>query len=126
MGLQTNLKQTNVKNFLICFFIAMGQLAFGYPASVISVTLGQPAFLEYMGLANAQGKVVGNLLNTEGATSGVFQAGAAVGTIVTAIVLDTVMLFEHFEMISMPTRSDSSVEKQRCTTTPSLDSSVVL
>lgn len=43
-----------------------------------------------MGLANAQGKVTGNLLNTEGATSGVFQAGAAVGTIATAVVLDRV------------------------------------
>lgn len=61
-----------------------------YPASVISVTLGQPAFLEYMGLANAQGKFTGNLLNVEGATSGVFQAGAAVGTIATAIILDRV------------------------------------
>lgn len=30
MPLQTNLKQTNLKNFLTCFFIAMGQVAFGF------------------------------------------------------------------------------------------------
>lgn len=63
-------------------------MAFGYPASVISVTLGQPAFLTYMCLAHAQGHVVKSLLNTEGATSGTFQAGAAAGTIFTAIVMD--------------------------------------
>lgn len=57
---------------------------------MISVTLGQPAFLEYMGLANAQGKVTGNLLNIEGATSGIFQAGAAINTILTAIWMDMV------------------------------------
>lgn len=61
-----------------------------YPASVISVTLGQPAFLEYMGLANGQGIVTGNLLNVVGACSGVFQAGAAIGTIATAVVMDKV------------------------------------
>lgn len=63
---------------------------FSYPASVISVTLGQPSFLAYMGLLNAEGKVAGNFLNIEGATSGVFQAGSAVNTILTAIVLDKV------------------------------------
>lgn len=61
-----------------------------YPASVISVTLGQPSFLAYMGLLDAQGEVVGSFLNTVGATSGIFQGGAAVNTILTAIVLDRV------------------------------------
>ena len=88
MALKKDLKQVTIRNFLYCFFLTFGQIAFGYPASVISVTLGQPAFLTYMGLADAQGRVVKNLLNTEGATSGVFQAGAAVGTILTAIVMD--------------------------------------
>lgn len=43
-----------------------------------------------MGLANARGQVTGNLLNIEGATSGIFQAGAAINTIVTAICMDKV------------------------------------
>lgn len=47
-----------------------------------------------MGLSNAQGKVTGNFLNIEGATSGVFQAGAAISTILTAIVLDKVSVRE--------------------------------
>lgn len=59
-----------------------------YPASVISVTLGQPTFLQYMGLLNAEGKITGNLLNTAGAISGIFQAGASLNVILTAIVLD--------------------------------------
>lgn len=54
------------------------------------MTLGQPSFLEYMGLLGADGKVVGNLLNTVGAMSGVFQAGAAINTILTAVVMDKV------------------------------------
>jgi hypothetical protein len=41
-----------------------------------------------MGLANAEGKVTGNLLNVAGATSGIFQAGAAINVVLTAIVLD--------------------------------------
>jgi len=41
-----------------------------------------------MGLVNAEGKVTGNLLNVAGATSGIFQAGAAINVILTAIVLD--------------------------------------
>lgn len=45
-----------------------------------------------MGLTNAQGKVTGNFLNIVGATSGVFQAGAAINTILTAIVLDMVSI----------------------------------
>ena len=41
-----------------------------------------------MGLLNAEGKVTGNLLNIAGATSRVFQAGATVNVILTALVLD--------------------------------------
>lgn len=45
-----------------------------------------------MGLLNAEGKVTGNFLNIVGATSGVFQAGAAINTILTAVVLDQVSI----------------------------------
>lgn len=49
----------------------MGQVAFGYPSSIIGVTLAQPAFLLYMKLitpeglltANANG-LIGKLLHT--------------------------------------------------------------
>jgi hypothetical protein len=50
----------------------MGQVAFGYPSSIIGTTLGQPAFLEYMGLVTATG-LSKNANGLIGATSGVFQ-----------------------------------------------------
>lgn len=37
-------------NFFICYMVSLGQIAFGYPASIIGVTLAQPSFLIYMGL----------------------------------------------------------------------------
>lgn len=67
-------KQWNWRNFWIVFFVAwFGQLAFGYPSSIIGVTLAQPAFLEYMGLVTETG-LTANANSLIGATSGVFQA----------------------------------------------------
>jgi len=66
-------KQWNWKNFWIVFCVAwFGQLAFGYPSSIIGVTLAQPAFLEYMGLLTKDG-LTANADSLIGATSGVFQ-----------------------------------------------------
>lgn len=60
------------RNFWVCFSISLGQVAFGYPSSIIGTTLGQPAFLEYMGLVTATG-LAPNANGLIGATSGVFQ-----------------------------------------------------
>lgn len=38
----------NDRNFFVTYFISYGQLAFGYPSSIISTTLGSPDFLRYM------------------------------------------------------------------------------
>lgn len=62
-------------NFWICFAISLGQIAFGYPASIIATTLGQPAFLLYMGLVKEDGSMGENANALIGATSGVFQVG---------------------------------------------------
>lgn len=43
-------RQWNGWNFFICFMVSLGQIAFGYPASIIGVTLAQPSFLIAMGL----------------------------------------------------------------------------
>jgi hypothetical protein len=43
-------RQWNWRNFFMCFMVSLGQIAFGYPASIIGVTLAQPSFLIYMGL----------------------------------------------------------------------------
>lgn len=49
-----NTRQWNGWNFFICFLVSLGQVAFAYPASVISVTLAQPSFLIYMGLLDPE------------------------------------------------------------------------
>ena len=66
-------QRINWRNFWICFLIASGQLAFGYPASVIGITLGQPAFLLYMDLITPKGTLTGNANGLIGAMGGVFQ-----------------------------------------------------
>lgn len=64
----------NGYNFWVCFLVSLGQLAFGYPASIIAVTQAQPPYLIYMGLMDAStGKFIGNAEELIGATSGVFQ-----------------------------------------------------
>lgn len=66
-------RKMNWRNFWICFSISMGQVAFGYPSSIIGTTLGQPAFLLYMGLITPEGDLTANANGLIGATSGVFQ-----------------------------------------------------
>jgi hypothetical protein len=69
-------RKMNWRNFWICFSISMGQLAFGYPSSIIGTTLGQPSFLLYMGLITPEGLETDNANGLIGATSGVFQVSA--------------------------------------------------
>jgi hypothetical protein len=69
-------RNMNWRNFWVCFAISMGQVAFGYPSSIIGTTLGQPAFLLYMGLITPEGAPTNNSNNLIGATSGVFQVRA--------------------------------------------------
>ena len=46
----TRSRQWNGWNFFVCFLVTLGCVAFGYPSSIIAVTLAQPSFLVYMGL----------------------------------------------------------------------------
>lgn len=66
----------------------IGQFAFGYPSSIIGVTLAQPEFLIYMGLVNAEGVIDAKSNSLIGAISGVFQAGAFFGILVGCYILD--------------------------------------
>ncbi|EXJ77940.1 hypothetical protein A1O3_09099 [Capronia epimyces CBS 606.96] len=43
-------RQYNVKTVLVILFMCFGSVSYAYSVSVISNTLGQPSFLEYMGL----------------------------------------------------------------------------
>lgn len=60
-------------NFRICLLVSLGQLAFGYPASIIGTTLGQPSFLLYMRLVDPETFLpTNNASQLEGAMSAVF------------------------------------------------------
>ncbi len=66
-------KQFTWYNFRICFLISLGQLGFGYPASIIGTTLGQPSFLLYMGLIDPDTLLpTANASQIEGAMSAIF------------------------------------------------------
>lgn len=78
----------NWSNFFLCFALALGQIAFGYPASIISTTLGQPPFLIYMGLVTAEGTLSPKADQLIGLMSGIFQAGAVIGVLVMSSVAD--------------------------------------
>lgn len=62
------------RNFLTIFVVSFGLLAFGYPASIIGTTLGQPSFLLYMKLLDpTTATLTGNADQLIGAMSGIFQ-----------------------------------------------------
>jgi hypothetical protein len=66
-------KQFTYYNFWICLLVSLGQLGFGYPASIISTTLGQPSFLSYMGLVDPKTFLpTANASRLEGSMSAVF------------------------------------------------------
>lgn len=62
------------RNFLTTFIVSFGLLAYGYPASIIGTTLGQPSFLLYMKLLDpATLELTDNADQLIGAMSGIFQ-----------------------------------------------------
>lgn len=66
--------QFNGYNFYVCFLVSLGQIAFGYPASIIGTTLGEPPFLIYMGLLDAEtGLMSGDSEALIGTINGLFQ-----------------------------------------------------
>jgi MFS family permease len=76
-------------NLLICFLVSLGQIAFGYPASIIGVTSAQPPYLVYMGLMDAStGEYTPNADSLIGATSGIFQAGAFFNVFLASYICD--------------------------------------
>lgn len=62
------------RNFLTIFIVSFGLLAYGYPASIIGTTLGQPSFLLYMKLLDPSTlELTDNADQLIGAMSGIFQ-----------------------------------------------------
>ncbi|KAK3112211.1 hypothetical protein LTR53_011749 [Teratosphaeriaceae sp. CCFEE 6253] len=67
----------------IIVFVALGSLTYGYSASIIATTLGQPSFIAYFDLdtrANANSLI--------GAVNGLFQAGGLIGTMCCSFFAD--------------------------------------
>lgn len=68
-------QRINWRTFWYCFFLAFGSLSYGYPASIISTTFGQPVFLQYMELMDANGNLASNASALEGTAVGLFCVG---------------------------------------------------
>ncbi|KAK4942022.1 hypothetical protein LTR10_018203 [Elasticomyces elasticus] len=67
-------QKLNTYNVLVLCMLAPASLTYGYSASIIATTLGQPSFLQYFGLLTAS-----NASSIFGATGGLFFAGATIG-----------------------------------------------
>ncbi|KAH0833679.1 Sugar transporter family protein [Fonsecaea pedrosoi] len=61
---------------LIVLFVALGSLTYGYSASIIATTLGQPSFIAYFELDTRS-----NATQLTGAINGLFQTGGLFGTL---------------------------------------------
>ncbi|KAK5045419.1 hypothetical protein LTR84_009283 [Exophiala bonariae] len=72
-------------NVLIVIFVTLGSFSYGYSASIIASTLGQPRFLEYFGLVVSKNPNANALL---GATNGLFQTGGVFGALLVGPLAD--------------------------------------
>ncbi|KAK5051348.1 hypothetical protein LTR84_003000 [Exophiala bonariae] len=68
--------------FLLCF-IGLGSMTYGYTASIIGTTLGQPSFIAYFDLATRSDGT--DLIST---MNGLFQTGGTIGTLILPYVAD--------------------------------------
>ncbi|KAK5676907.1 hypothetical protein LTS10_010671 [Elasticomyces elasticus] len=76
-------KKLNRFNTLIIAFAAFGSITYGYCASIIGTTLGQPSFLSYFRLDTAP-----NAAALSGAMNGLFQAGGLLGVLAAGVAAD--------------------------------------
>ncbi|KAL1956106.1 hypothetical protein VTO42DRAFT_7625 [Malbranchea cinnamomea] len=74
--------QTSLYNRLVIVFVALGSLTYGYCASIISSTIGQPGWYDYFNLPKENEPGYGSITTPTIATAnGVFSAGGAVGSL---------------------------------------------
>jgi MFS family permease len=66
-------------------FVTLGSLSYGYCASVLASTLGQPQFLRYFGLVVGENKNADALI---GATNGLLQTGGLFGALLIGCTAD--------------------------------------
>jgi MFS family permease len=75
--------RVNTFNVLILLFVGLGSMSYGYTASIIGTTLGQPSFISYFELDTRKNGT--DLIST---TNGLFQAGGVVGTLLLPNISD--------------------------------------
>lgn len=76
-------QRINSFNVFILLFVGLGSMSYGYTASIIGTTLGQPSFISYFDLDTR--KDATTLIST---TNGLFQAGGVIGTLLLPLVSD--------------------------------------
>ncbi|KAK6367386.1 hypothetical protein LTS17_010312 [Exophiala oligosperma] len=76
-------QRINTYNVLLLCFIGLGSMTYGYTASIIGTTLGQPSFIEYFDLATRSNGT--DLIST---MNGLFQTGGTLGTLMLPYVAD--------------------------------------
>ncbi|KIX01162.1 uncharacterized protein Z518_08887 [Rhinocladiella mackenziei CBS 650.93] len=76
-------QKINAYNVMLLCFIGFGSMTYGYTASIIGTTLGQPSFIEYFALATRSNGT--DLLST---MNGLFQTGGTLGTLMLPYVAD--------------------------------------
>ncbi|KIW49678.1 hypothetical protein PV05_11332 [Exophiala xenobiotica] len=80
-GIKRN--KINPYNILILCFLGLGSMTYGYTASIIGTTLGQPSFIEYFDLATRNNGT--DLIST---MNGLFQTGGVIGTLILPYISD--------------------------------------
>ncbi|KAF2710650.1 MFS transporter [Pleomassaria siparia CBS 279.74] len=80
-----NVKRANINafNVFILCFVGLGSMTYGYTASIIGTTIGQPSFIEYFKLGTRSNGT--DLIST---MNGLFQAGGVIGTLLLPLVAD--------------------------------------
>ncbi|SMQ53932.1 unnamed protein product [Zymoseptoria tritici ST99CH_3D7] len=76
-------RKLNAYNLWMLLFVSIGSLSYGYTASIIGSTLGQPTFVSYFALATRP-----NGPQLIAATNGLFQAGGVIGTLTLPLFTD--------------------------------------
>lgn len=73
----------NAYTVLVLLMLGLGSISYGYNASIIGTTLGQPSFIKYMRL-----DVLPNGTDLESTTNGLFQTGGVIGTLTLPWIAD--------------------------------------
>jgi len=82
-GLILHQQKVNAHTIFVLCMLGFGSISYGYNASIIGTTLGQPSFIAYMGLdTNPNGT------DLESTTNGLFQTGGVIGTLLLPWVAD--------------------------------------